>query len=171
MRPIRVAWVNDIVGSAGRTAEEEAAEEFQRLQQDLGYKLEMVAHSRFVRSVDQVDIDVLVFDYGGASGSYSDTPQTQLELSCQWAQEHPGRLVLLYSSFTGRMYERLVKHEAYKELESDNVMYWHLPGYEHTVRDDIKHQDQVKAWFVGGDFEPWVEPKPPHAGMKAPGRR
>jgi len=168
MRPIKVAWVNDIVSSLGRTPEEEAAEEFQMLQEILGYRLEMVARDRFVENVEQIDIDLLVFDYGGAASSYSDTPWTQLEAACRWAQEHPGRLVLLYSSFTGRMYEDLVKHEAYQELKSDNVMYWHLPGYGHTIRDEMKHQDQIKVWFTGGEFEPYDNPAP--SSLKTPGR-
>ena len=84
---------------------------------------------------------------------------------------HPGRLVLLYSSMTGRMYERLVKYESAKKLEAENVMYWQLPGFRHTIDDEIAQQDHIRAWFVGGDFEPWSDPSPPHAGMKAPGRR
>jgi len=171
MRPIKVAWVNDARGSYKCTPEEEVEEGVRELTKDLGYKLDLVAHSRFMENVDRLDIDLLVFDYGGASGAYSDTPWTQLEAACRWAQEHPGRLVLLYSSFTGRMYQNLVKYESAKALESENVMYWLLPGFRHSVDDDREQRDRIRAWFVGGDFEPWVDPNPPHAHMKAPGRR
>jgi len=171
VRPIRIAWVNDICGGFKRSPEEEVEEGLQELTKDLGYKLDLVAHDRFMENVDQLDVDLLVFDYGGAGGSYSDTPWTQLEAACRWAQEHPGRLVLLYSSMTGKMYENLVRLESAKQLESANVMYWRLPGFRHTIDDEIAQQDHIKAWFVGGDFEPWLDPDPPHAHLRPPGRR
>ena len=169
MRPIRVAWVNDLGGSLGLSPEEEVEKEFGRLAWRLGYKLELVAHDRFMENVDRLDIDLLVVDYGGASSSYSDTPWTQLESACRWAQEHPGRLVLLYSAFTGKMYERLVKYESAKELESENVMYWHLPGWQHSLDDEVEQQDRIRAWFVGGEFEPYEDPAP-ISHLNTPGR-
>lgn len=172
MRPIRVAWVNDIVGSLGRSPEEEVAEEIVELQEDLGYKMDLVAHDRFMENVDQLDIDLLVFDYGGASSSYSDTPWTQLEAACRWAQEHPGRLVLLYTTFTGKMYRNLLRYESAKNLGSENIMYWWPPTYAGPDEDEAQ-KEHVKAWFVGGDFEPYwqPDPNPPHAGLKVPKKR
>lgn len=172
MKPIRVAWVNDVRASQGMTAGEEAEKEIYALQVRLRYKLHLVKQSLFIEDVEQLDIDLLVFDYGGAASSYSDRLWDQFEAMCRWAHEHPGRLVLLYTGMTGKMYQNLIGVEAYAALAAANIQLWQLPGWEHTVDDDIAQRDKIRAWFTGGDFEPFVDDDDllPQV-LKTPGRR
>jgi hypothetical protein len=159
MRKIRVGWVNDAYGSGGGTADEEAADDIKRLESTLEYKLESVVIGRHMSDVADKDIDLLAFDYGGAAHSYSNTPLIELKAMIKWAEEHPGRLVILYSQMTGRMYSRYVKSEFFVGSVPSNIRYWHLPDIHASWDDDTRERENIAAWFAGGEFErsAWYE--------------
>jgi len=151
MKKIRTAWVNDRVGSLGRSSAEEMEEERPQLAEALGYQINVVRHSNTMADVKET-IDLLVFDYGGAANAYGESVWDEFDAMVTWAEDHPGALVLLYSSFTSRMYGELLRSKA-DDTGLANIMSW-------FIKNDID-SERVKAWFVGGEFETYEwEPIP-----------
>jgi hypothetical protein len=53
------------------------------------------------------DLDLVVIDYGGLSTSYGaswERAEWEVRTVCEWAREHPGKLVVLWTAFTHRIY-------------------------------------------------------------------
>lgn len=146
MKPIRTAWISDIVGSLGRSREEEVADDLPDLAETLGLELDLVVSDRGMEAIKDQKIDMLVFDYGGAANAYGNSTWNQFDAMIAWAEEHPSSLILLYSSFTSRMYGELLRSKA-DEVGSVNIM-------SLFVKNDID-SERAKAWFVGGDFTPY----------------
>lgn len=154
MRPVKAAWINDVVSSLGRSPEQEIEEELSFLQEKLGYRVDVVAQGRGMDVVRGKDIDLLVFDYGGASGSCGNFVWDQFEAMIRWAREHEGKLVLLYSSFTGKMYENLMKEETKDRIHTENILHW-VDTTLDFEKDESWHA-KASAWFLSGDFEPYT---------------
>lgn len=115
----------------------------------LGLKVELVVQGRGMHVLGDKDIDLLVFDYGGASSLGSDdTCLDQFETACKWAEEHPGRLLLLWTTFTVMLYRRGIKDNH----QSANVL-WRFDPNNTSQEADDRHRKRIKAWFAGGDFE------------------
>lgn len=62
------------------------------------------------------DVDVLVVDYGGLHGAYGDIVYRYSDAVAKWADEHPGKLVVLWTSFTCNMYRTVFEREFGREV-------------------------------------------------------
>ena len=102
---IKIGIINDPLGSSGFTPEEEA-EEIALTLRSSGLASELVAHGNDLRAVQDKDIDVLIIDYGGMSvyGSF-ESAEYNIRRACEWAEEHPGKLMVIWTPFTARAYE------------------------------------------------------------------
>ena len=152
MRSIKTAWVNDPVGSLGRTSTEEMIEDRDMLARSLGYEIDVTKHANSMADVQGQHFDLLVFDYGGAANSYGKSAWDEFDAVIAWAEDHPGTLVLIYSSFSGNMYRNLLQGRA-DSTELANIKVWHDPDPDRDLRDSM---EDARAWFVGGDFAPQV---------------
>lgn len=97
--------------------------------------------------------DLLLLDYGGAyTTGTSDTIGYNLRYARQWAEDHPGKLLVLWTRFTGDAY----KVEAEEELGPlDNVCYPSSPVFRAEMLG------KIKGWFVFSDLDkPLLKAKP-----------
>jgi hypothetical protein len=60
---------------------------------------------------DSHEMDVLVVDYGGLHGGYGDAVHRYGTSVAKWAEEHPGRLVVLWTPFTSTLYRSTFEAE------------------------------------------------------------
>lgn len=141
-RSIRVAIITDLGAS-------DPDEERDMIADQLGDYLEanvsVVASGRSMSAVTLKTFDILVLDYGGASIHGTDNlAGWEIRAACEWAENHPGRVLLLWTTFTALEYG----HELEAEFgHLDNVMVrfgtkpWNCWGDGEAVFDDIK------KWF------------------------
>ena len=98
---------------------------------------------RGVHEVADKTADVLILDYGAAAFGSRDMGIWQVRDGCRWAEEHPGRVLLLWTSHTNRLYKDELEQE-YRHLT--NVIYrfdepldydhdnWGDPAFEAIAR-------------------------------------
>lgn len=90
-----------------------------------------VGAGRGVHQVADKTCDVLILDYGAATFGCHDMGIWQVRDGCKWAEEHPGRVLLIWTSFTQQLY-REIEHK-YRHL--NNVIYHWSESLEH---DDMQ---------------------------------
>ena len=117
---------------------EEEREEIIATLSDYGLEISGVVASFDITEVLGSNPDLVIIDYGGmyTSGG-SDTASWNINYVLSWAENHPGKLVALWTHFTGVLYKQ--------EFEAvfghlDNVTY--PTGYS-----DSAVEDKIKAWF------------------------
>ncbi len=90
--------------------EETTDEIINQLSKDMKISLEqfnVVLHDMAVTEVVEEkssNVDLIVIDYGGMTIGASDTCVAQIKWVCEWAKEHPGKLVILFTMFTAELY-------------------------------------------------------------------
>jgi len=135
---IRVIVIVDPVGSALGTPNEEIAGIMRDLRDfcdDMNF--ELVAGLTGTYAIDDKRADLLIVDYGGMScAGASDTCVWEMRFATEWAQNHPGCLMVVWSSFSRRLYERELSEE-FGHL--DNVI-WRCEG-------DTDQFDAIRQWF------------------------
>jgi hypothetical protein len=84
----------------------------------------------------QTDADLLVIDYGGMSSCMGGEDRSRMEvrMACNWAEDHPGRPVVIWTSFTARLYRG--------ELEAE---FGHLGNI--LIRTSYPSTDEINAFF------------------------
>ena len=68
-------------------------------------EVEVILSSIGMYNAVGVDADLFIIDYGGLSvyGS-SDTAEWEVRFACEWAENHPGTPVVLWTYYTARLY-------------------------------------------------------------------
>ena len=149
MRKVRVGLVMDPASSLGRTHEEEVEDTLEQITWLLELKLELVVEGTGMHKIpDDAGLDLLVIDYGGMSGyGGSDTAQRQIGRACEWAEEHTGSLVLLWTWHTQAIYQNELRREFGDAI---NIKpYYAGSGNNH---------DEIRSWFAFGGFETMFPP-------------
>jgi len=167
---VKTGIVTDFMASSMATSEEERAEIVDILS-SWGLDLD-VRYSEDAIMEDMPRLDLLVIDYGGLSGMGSDGLVTaQVNEALFWAQEHPGALLIIWSSYTWRIYHYELE-EQFGHLGNVKFRY---PPTEHYVDLDNEEryqnemEDAVRLWF--GASKPNPEPnsleliEPPHLNL------
>jgi len=135
---MKIGMLVDFMGGGGRTPEEEYAEIEEM------FSLALNHPTTFVRNVQPHQLsnesfDVYVFDYGGlAPGSGSLFGDMMHELHRQ-IEDHPNTLFVIWSSFTGMMYEALLRQET-KLIENQ-----HNLVIANGLTDEL--EDKIKAFL------------------------
>lgn len=108
--------------------------------EDMGLDIEVI-HK--VHRIDQIgEPDLLVVDYGGLSiGGAYDVARWHMKAATQWAVDHPGRLMLVWSQFTQFLYEDVL--EDFRG-ELDNIVPFYEGDYDEATK---KTEEKIKAWF------------------------
>jgi hypothetical protein len=126
----------------------------------VGLDLDVVAIANGMHDVRRRNADLLVIDYGGiAWGGASGTANAQIYAALQWAEEHPGALVIIWTWHTRDIYERELKQE-FGDL--DNVIMRYGDSMFDDRWDDV--EKRLRDYF--GFSLPSMEP----IELKTPGR-
>jgi len=142
-RAIKVAVVTDL---GIHDPEEELEAIVRELQDYLEADVEVVVQGRGMHVVALKSFDLLVLDYGGASvaGGTDDLADWQVRAACEWAEGHPGKVLLLWTTYTSLVYG----HELEEQFgHLSNVMYrfgtkpWNCHGDGEAVFESLK------GWF------------------------
>lgn len=131
----RVGIITDF--SMTKTPEEEREEIVMTLSW-LGLEISEVVAGFDIAEVLKSNPDLVIVDYGGMSTSGAhDGARWNINYICRWAEDHPGKLVALWTHLTGVLY----KHELEAEFgHLGNVTY--PTGFSDSTVDD-----KIKAWF------------------------
>jgi hypothetical protein len=133
---LKAFYLIDFMGAGGLTPEEEVAETMSHLQ-ELGLPIDLAVWSYSFNEInDSPHIDIVILDYGGVLPGCDDMVKSQIRSVYSWASEHPGKLVLVWSSFTWDLY-RDEMLEAFGDLE--NVKY--------AFADNGDYDDVIIQWF------------------------
>lgn len=102
--------------------------------------------------------DLFLIDYGGMTTSGArDTAVVNIRYACRWAEEHPSRLLVLWTWFTGQAFE----DEILPEIgELANIK-------RPKTMADGRHELVIGDWFGIGHLDVLGKPHK----LKAPGRR
>jgi len=102
MSIIRVAIIAD---RATTNWEEDVAEMFEAIKFRLP-TAELAVKGNGLHVIDGQTIDLLVLDYGGAA-VYGDltAAEQQLRVACEWTENHPGKVLVIWTTFTAKIYE------------------------------------------------------------------
>lgn len=81
--------------------------------------------------------DLLLIDYGGMALGATDMCASQIRWVCEWAKEHPGKLVILLTMFTAEIYFDELDQEF---GECDNIITRYCDPYSGD-------RDKASAWL------------------------
>ena len=141
MGKVRAAFLLDVSWSVPQ--EEQVELMLYNLGEYLGPdKIETVAIANGFHVLKDKTFDLLVVDYGGivAHGAW-DTAEWQLRRVLEWAREHPGGIVLLFTFYTKKVYEGELEREFGHQ---DNV----LMRYRDSGTEDEEIGGRLRAWFL-----------------------
>jgi len=132
---LKAFYLIDFMGSAGKEPEQEVADTMKAFA-DLGLPVELSGWSYSFDDIENYPfIDIVILDYGGVLPGADDMVRGQLRAAWQWAEEHPSKLMIVYSLYTWRMYSDEM-NEAFGELA--NVV---------CAFADMHYSDVVLKWF------------------------
>lgn len=169
MKRIKTLMILDPSGSVGMEPEEEAESIAKYLAELYGIVLNYTVTTG-AQLLDEVKPDLVILDYGGAMMGYGDTAFSQVDYVLKWAEEHPSKLVLIYTLFT-----TLMVHEIQEDIEPlDNVLFWDPSDkYRRSLKWEERdtHQEElalkIRHWYGVPDPE---KPDPKDYQLKIPGR-
>jgi hypothetical protein len=129
------------MGWSGQTPEEERDEiiEMLRITTLEGAEVKLVAYSNSVHGVTDTPMDLFVLDYGGMLPGADDMVRHQIRNAIKWAEDHPGKLLYLYTDFTRRWYQWEFD-ENFSGL--DNIVYRF--AHDH-LGDEV--EAKIRLWF------------------------
>jgi len=160
MRTIRVGIVVDFMGWSEQTPEEERDEIIELLQATTleGANVKLVAYANWVHGVTGTPMDLFVLDYGGVLPGADDMVRSQIRTAIKWAEDHPGKLLYLYTDFTRNWYER-----EYDETFGghENIVYRFRNDH---LEDEV--EAKIRQWFGLEKIERKLD-----GTLKVPGRR
>lgn len=110
----------DFIGGFGKDPIEEV-EDTVRFLIESKLPLNLVAWSTSFHVIDDYpNVDIVTLDYGGVLPGCEDMVKSQIRSVWEWAENHPTRLVIVYSTFTWTVYSQEMKDQ-FGELK--NVMF------------------------------------------------
>ena len=115
-RIIKTVVCLDWMGCGSMTADEEFEEIKTRFQQALKPHTLVITRAHSTYAEDLEDAELVLFDFGGVLPG-TDMPERNASALARWAEDHPGSLIVILSSWT---YDHLVR-PIMGELELDNL--------------------------------------------------
>jgi len=152
---IKTLIVTDYMGTLGMEPEEEAALIALQFMAH-GISLDWV-HSVYVAKHKEVNPDLIIIDYGGILPG-SSTDVIQIRELCEWLENHPGKLGLIWTSHTTMIYN----FELAGDFEHlDNLIFMEpidaigiriYPTFSKEYEDyENSVYDRIKAYFGDTD--------------------
>jgi len=141
---IKIGCVFDESGAY--TIEEEIEEVIQFFDL-LDLECEVVTQAYHMMDLGQKRLDCLILDYGGvAARGNTASANMQIWAACNYAENHPGALVIIWTKYTARVYEDELKSE-FGHLT--NVLLRFEGDESPYSGDESRFQQAVKRWFAG----------------------
>lgn len=137
---IEIGIVNDPLGSFGYPPEKEAEDIIDTFRM-LGLDCKLAFHTTTMAEAKDKSPDMLVIDYGGMGDSGAwDAAQYQVRYACRWAEEHPGKPMVIWTVYTKDLYEG--------ELEKQ---FGHLGNvfarYTNEHYNDLPFIERIAIWL------------------------
>lgn len=102
----------DFAGSYDKTDDEEYAEIEEMIKLALPQNTNLDFHRNIQPyALDNQSFDVYIFDFGGLLPGCDSLMSSMLNEFSKQVENHPNTLFIIWSSFTGRMYEELLQCE------------------------------------------------------------
>lgn len=116
---IRIGFVQDFA----RSNEQDRQVAIIELEDWIGRgRFEIVWHGDERAMAGMPEVDLLLVDYGGLHHAYGDALQRYGHSVRRWADEHPGRLVVLWTAFTSACYRSVFEDFAPEEGQRDRPL-------------------------------------------------
>lgn len=171
MTKIKTLIIADPAGGVGNTPEEEGDFMAKYLAEVHGIVINYTVTTA-AQTLDEAKPDLVILDYGGAMMGYGDGAWRQVDYVLKWAENHPSKLVLIYTLFTTWMV-----HEIQEDINTlDNVLFWDPSDkYRRSMPWDerAKHQEvvalKIRHWYGVPEPEP-EEINPDDYKLETPGR-
>lgn len=134
---IKTLIITDFMG--GETTEE-VLEDLERSLNVPANQFDVIGH--FDAVAEEVEekserADLLVIDYGGVMPGAGGMVSSQIRWVCEWAENHPGKLVILLTMFTAEIYLNEFEEEFGK---CDNI----IPRYCDPYSGD---REKISKWL------------------------
>lgn len=133
---VKVAIVVDIMGDN----EEEIAEMMDELRARIEIDAELLVWGAAVDIIDDPRVDLVIIDYGGMLPGCDDLVRGNFRYVAEWAENHPSKLVMIWTSFSVIIYQDEVGGE-FDHL--DNIILWGASRW--TSRDKV--EQKIRAWY------------------------
>lgn len=142
-RTIKAAIVTDL-GSNDPAEEVESI--VYELETCLEANVSVVVQGRGVHVLTLKTFDLLVLDYGGASvaGGTQDLVEWQIRCACEWAENHPGKVLLLWTSYTALEYGYELE-AVFGHLDNVMVRFGTKPWNMHDEDESVF--TKIQRWF------------------------
>lgn len=114
---------------------------------ELGVTITVAKTSRLMQDVYRDTFDLLVLDYGGLSTAGGSHAEMQVWSACNYAENHPGSLVVLWSKFTERIYRGELE-DTFGHL--DNVLLRferNESAYDFSKDGSRRFRTRLQVWF------------------------
>lgn len=165
---IKTLIITDYMGTSVAEPEEEAVNIARLFKQDFDIDLNWT-HQTAANNLENINPKLIIIDYGGLLPG-SDVDIHQMRAVLNWAQDHPSRLVLIWTSFTANIW----KYELEDEFkEADNVLLWEPGESTHFFSFDEAEKHQAEVVMKIRHWYNLPKPKPPdlseyHSNLKTP---
>jgi sugar/nucleoside kinase (ribokinase family) len=137
MDKLKVIVVNDFMGSSIASTEEEVVGILGELEEN-GIPVELKSHfDYFPEDLEIKPADIFVLDFGGLLPGADSLIVDAVRSAAEWAENHPGKLLVLWSSFTTQWYMNEAKH-LFPELT--NIVC-------RSFENELTFIDEIKRWF------------------------
>lgn len=91
--------------------------------------------------------DLLIIDYGGLSTMGGSHAEMQVWSACNYAENHPGSLVVLWSKYTERVYRGELA-ETFGHLGNVLLRFeQHESAYDFSEDSSRRFKERIQAWF------------------------
>lgn len=150
----RVAIVNDYATDDVEQEQQEILENLSLYLSDIEF---VIGSASFTEELLSRSFDVLILDYGGVSAGAQGLVDFQIRTACKWAEEHPNKLLILWTDHTAWEYEQGLKEE-FPDLA--NIFYRFGQPFSYSAdNSDETFGKAVRLWF-GQTEPPTQEPMP-----------
>lgn len=133
---IKTAFIFDYCGEP-----EEEAEFAQKILSDNGFDIQNVLLGNQASDLQQFTgrLDLVLVDFGGLSYGLGGEADKNINMICQWAEDHPGTLIVIWTAFTQMLYENAI---TFHFGHLDNIVY----HYDDSLSEG-KFMQKAKEWF------------------------
>lgn len=136
IQPIRVAVLQDLMGTSFATPEEEVEQILEELKSIFRRPVNLLIADRNFTKVAETNPELVVVDYGGmAIYGASSAAEWQVRAVRTWAEEHPSGVVCIWSGYT---------EEIYKEVSE---LLPELPNVVVRFSNAYSHEEKLLSYF------------------------
>lgn len=146
MGTIKTVIIVDPMGSGSEEPKEEIASIIDTLTNDWNLPIDVIAAGEGALTLEDQNADLVIIDYGGMLGR--NTTNSNIRYVLEWASNHPGKLVILWTEFTYQIYHCEFSEEF---SDRDNILCRYSEGHLNGILSEMYNQkdtiEKVRRWF------------------------